>query len=130
MRSSFEDGILYCQFSRETNTIVKGKTFDLVKDRYQLMIVSGDDVKGKFIFYLMSTYHILLIYYIVIFFTIKFSDDHVGFHSKVFVVSESKVALAEVGDIAGASKLLLRLHGAFMLIAWIGTSSCGILLAR
>lgn len=33
-------------------------------------------------------------------------------------------------EFAGASNLLVRLHGAFMLTAWIGTASIGILLAR
>lgn len=40
------------------------------------------------------------------------------------------LALAEVGPVQGNSKLFLRLHGAFMLTAWIGTASLGILLAR
>lgn len=45
-------------------------------------------------------------------------------------VSGVPLALAEVGPVQGASKLLLRLHGAFMLTAWIGTASLGMLLAR
>ncbi|XP_077295552.1 putative ferric-chelate reductase 1 homolog [Arctopsyche grandis] len=102
LRSSFTDGILYCQFTRDTRSTVRDVTFDLVNDRYHIMIVSGDDLKA----------------------------NSVGFHSKVFERSEKKIALSDVGNVAGASKLLLRLHGAFMLIAWIGTSSCGILLAR
>lgn len=132
-----KDNTLYCQFSRETRSVVKDKTFDLVNDRYQLMIVSGDKINGKIIIWL---YHIFILYFLSIIlclFTflsfcclLNFAEDSVSFHSKVYVVSESKVSLAEVGEIAGASKLLLRLHGAFMLVAWIGTSSCGILLAR
>lgn len=39
-------------------------------------------------------------------------------------------SLADVSAIQAASKLFLRLHGAFMLAAWIGTASVGMLLAR
>lgn len=38
--------------------------------------------------------------------------------------------LADVAVFGGASKLFLRLHAAFMIVAWIGTASVGILLAR
>lgn len=38
--------------------------------------------------------------------------------------------LSDVSEVVAASKILLRLHGALMLAAWIGTASVGILLAR
>lgn len=40
------------------------------------------------------------------------------------------MSLATVGTAAASSKLLLKLHGSFMLLAWLGTASLGILLAR
>lgn len=53
-----------------------------------------------------------------------------GFHDIAFLPSAEKQALADVSALAGASRLLVRIHGSFMLAAWIGTASIGILLAR
>lgn len=47
-----------------------------------------------------------------------------------YEVSAEKKSLADVTGFTGASKILLRLHGAFMVTAWIGTASIGILIAR
>lgn len=47
-----------------------------------------------------------------------------------YAVSAERKSLADVSGFTAASKLLLRLHGAFMVAAWIGTASIGILLAR
>lgn len=46
------------------------------------------------------------------------------------MASSNPSYLAEVSVVGGSSKLFLRLHAAFMLTAWIGTASVGILLAR
>jgi hypothetical protein len=46
------------------------------------------------------------------------------------LASANKQALSDVSAVEAASKLLIRLHGSFMLAAWIGTVSIGILLAR
>lgn len=56
--------------------------------------------------------------------------DGVGYHDVVYAVSGQKRPLTYVGAFTEASKLLLRLHGAFMIAAWIGTTSLGIVLAR
>lgn len=53
-----------------------------------------------------------------------------GFHDVGFAAAELKQSLADVSIIAVSSNLLLRLHGAFMIGAWIGTAGIGILLAR
>ncbi len=50
-------------------------------------------------------------------------------HSQRLQSSES-FNLGEVRYLRGRSVLLFRLHGAFMLVAWIGAASVGILLAR
>lgn len=56
--------------------------------------------------------------------------NKVSFHSVAYEVSAEKKSLADVTGFTGASKILLRLHGAFMVTAWIGTASIGILIAR
>lgn len=54
----------------------------------------------------------------------------VGFHTIGKIASGTPRFLSDTSNFSGASVLLLRLHGAFMIIAWIGTASLGILLAR
>lgn len=54
----------------------------------------------------------------------------VGYHDIVRQAAAEKRALADVSAIKSASKLLLHLHGSFMIVAWIGFASLGIVLAR
>lgn len=56
--------------------------------------------------------------------------NSVGYHEIGKIASGSPSYLADVSVFDGASKLFLRLHAAFMITAWIGTASIGILLAR
>ncbi|XP_058458577.1 putative ferric-chelate reductase 1 homolog isoform X2 [Malaya genurostris] len=101
-RSTFEDGVIYCQVERDSMTTVKGQRFDLINGKYHLLLATGSSA----------------------------DSTHVSYHDIGRHVSGVPLALAEVGHVQGSSKLLLRLHGAFMLTAWIGTASLGILLAR
>ncbi|XP_050669345.1 putative ferric-chelate reductase 1 homolog isoform X2 [Leptidea sinapis] len=103
LESSTIDGKLYCKFRRDTVSKVMGQTFDLARNKYNLMVVSGDSMKDA---------------------------DRVGFHSLAFEATGEPLALSTVGTAAASSKLLLKLHGSFMIAAWIGTASLGILLAR
>lgn len=57
-------------------------------------------------------------------------ESSVSYHGIAFLASGDKQALSDVSALAGASRILVRLHGSFMLAAWIGTASVGILLAR
>lgn len=61
---------------------------------------------------------------------IYFLANRVGFHDVAYIAGAEAKSLSDVSEIAAASKILLRLHGAFMLTAWIGTASVGMLLAR
>lgn len=54
----------------------------------------------------------------------------VGYHDVGREAAELSQSLADVSIISGSSNLLLRLHGAFMIGAWIGAAGIGILLAR
>lgn len=63
-------------------------------------------------------------------FIFVWTANSVGYHGTERVASSTPNNLADVANLGGSSKLFLRLHGAFMLIAWIGTASIGILLAR
>ncbi|CAB3237841.1 unnamed protein product [Arctia plantaginis] len=103
LESSIIDGKLYCKFSRNTVSMVKGQTFDLANNMYNLMVVAGSSMKDA---------------------------SRVGFHDVAYEATGAAQALAAVGTAAGGSKLLLKLHGCCMLLAWLGTASLGLLLAR
>ncbi|XP_062543328.1 putative ferric-chelate reductase 1 homolog isoform X2 [Armigeres subalbatus] len=102
LEKSYVDGVIHCKVERDAVTTVKGQRFDLINGKYHLLLATGK----------------------------KADSTHVSYHDIGRHVSGVPLALAEVGPVQGASKLLLRLHGAFMLTAWIGTASLGMLLAR
>lgn len=97
-----ENGMIYCQVEREPVTTVNGVKFDLTKQSYFLLLASGTKIR----------------------------PSTVDYHDIVRLSSQGPLKLSVVANVAGKSKLLLRLHGAFMIAAWIGTASIGILMAR
>lgn len=100
--SSFVDGTIYCKFMRDAVTKVEDREYNLAKDKYHLLIAAGSSVR----------------------------EGNVGYHDVGRAAAEVSQSLADVSIIAGSSNLLLRLHGAFMIGAWIGAAGIGILLAR
>ncbi|XP_060531143.1 putative ferric-chelate reductase 1 homolog isoform X2 [Cylas formicarius] len=102
LNGSVVDGVLYCKIRRDAYTNVNGKVFDLINEKYNLLIASGSSATAS----------------------------SVSFHDLSFLASAQKQSLSDVSALAAASKLLVRLHGCFMLAAWLGTASVGILLAR
>ncbi|CRL00019.1 CLUMA_CG013306, isoform A [Clunio marinus] len=97
-----ENGMIYCQVERQPVTIINGIKFDLTKQNYFLLLASGSGIRPA----------------------------SVDYHDIVRLSSREALKLSEVTNVEGRSTLLLRLHGAFMITAWIGTASIGILLAR
>lgn len=102
LEGSVVDGSIYCRLERDAVSSVMGQRFDLVNDKFHLLVASGSSLKAA----------------------------GVGYHDIGRIASGAPRSLAEVGDFGGKSVLLLRLHASFMLAAWIGTASAGILLAR
>lgn len=102
LEKSHVDGVIHCKVERDAVSTVKGQKFDLINQKYHLLLATGSNA----------------------------DSTHVSYHDIGRHVSGAPLALAEVGTVKGMSKLLLRLHGAFMLTAWIGTASLGIVLAR
>ncbi|CAB0030082.1 unnamed protein product [Trichogramma brassicae] len=99
--SSLVDGVISCKFSRNKLTQIQGRTFNLVEKPYFLLLARGQ----------------------------KVYSSGIGYHDKREAWAEPRL-LAIIGRNAGAGDLLVRLHGALMLAAWIGTTSIGMLLAR
>lgn len=46
LESSVIDGKLYCKFRRDVVSVIKGQTFDLANNMYNMMVVSGSSMKG------------------------------------------------------------------------------------
>lgn len=104
IESSYIDGIIHCRIERNAMTEIRGKRFDLIKEPFYLLVAAGEDL--------------------------KVAENSVGYHSIGKRASGAPQLLTDTAEFKGTSVLLLRLHGAFMLIAWIGTASLGILFAR
>uniref|UniRef100_A0A1L8E3J5 Putative reeler domain protein n=1 Tax=Nyssomyia neivai TaxID=330878 RepID=A0A1L8E3J5_9DIPT len=102
LNSSFNDGVIYCNVERDARTTMMGKTFDLLNNEYYLLLAAGSSLR----------------------------EAGVGFHNIMYRPTSRGARLTDPTNFEAASLLLYRLHGAFMLIAWIGTASAGILLAR
>jgi hypothetical protein len=100
--ASYIDGVIQCSFERDAVSTVRDKHFDLVHQPMHLLLAIGSGLKPK----------------------------GVGYHDLGKESTAVPRFLAEVGNFGTSSKLLIRLHGAFMIIAWIGCTSIGILLAR
>ncbi|XP_017094126.2 putative ferric-chelate reductase 1 homolog [Drosophila bipectinata] len=100
--ASLVDGVIYCRVQRDAQTTVQGRSFDLRNGKYHLLVACGISLK----------------------------ENSVGYHDIGRLASAKAINLTEVQDLEGSSKLLVQLHGAFMIAAWIGTTSLGIIFAR
>lgn len=107
---------------RDPLTQVGNQIFDLVNNKYYLLLASGTGLKGTF----ANVYSSSLL--AIMFFCL--AENGVGYHDIGRIPSDKAINLAELADLGAASKLLLRLHGCFMIAAWIGTTSLGIIFAR
>ncbi|XP_046868903.1 putative ferric-chelate reductase 1 homolog isoform X2 [Drosophila willistoni] len=102
INASFVDGVIYCKVQRDPLITVQGRTFDLRNDKYHLLLASGTTLK----------------------------DTGIGFHDIGRSPSGNRINLAVVQDLGGSKMVLVHLHGAFMITAWIGTASLGVIFAR
>lgn len=57
-------------------------------------------------------------------------DNGIGYHDLGREASSIEVYLAEIATINPKSRVLVQLHGIFMIMAWIGATSAGVVLAR
>lgn len=82
--------------------VVDGNTFDLVNEKYYLLLASGTTLR----------------------------TGSVGFHDINYEPSAASLKLTEVSEVTGRSRTWYKIHGCLMVIAWIGTSTVGIIVAR
>ncbi|XP_056640681.1 putative ferric-chelate reductase 1 homolog isoform X2 [Diorhabda sublineata] len=102
LNSSSIDDTIYCKVRRNVVTIVEGRTFDLDHDMFHLMVAVGSSVQ----------------------------PTTVTYHNLGVTCSAQKLSLTDTSNVHSKSTILVRLHGVFMVIGWIGTVSLGTIIAR
>ena len=102
-QGKFEDGVLQCSFERPEHITVKehGAKINLFNDAFAVLVAKGR----------------------------VYSNQRLARHD-IREASSQPQKLGLTGILKAKSKLLLRLHGAFMIGAWVFSASLGILLAR
>lgn len=101
-----ENGAIYCLVERNSTTLIENIQFDLMTKKFYLLIATGNEIK----------------------------QDSISYHDTTRSVSPKSVSLkGDSYEILGSnekSRVLVALHGCFMVVAWIGLTSIGIITAR
>lgn len=105
-QSRLENDAIYCLVERDVISQINGVTFDLTSRAYFLMIASGTEI----------------------------TSSSIGYHGPNRAVSALPILFEEDNAFvilpAPDSKVLVLIHGSFMIVAWIGTTSIGIFAAK
>lgn len=94
--------MIYCEVDRIPLSTVRGVQFDLINAKHFLLIASGH---GLF-------------------------ENSVGTHDIGRQSSNRAYLLTEVGVVTADVRILLMVHGSFMIVSWIGAASIGIFMPR
>ena len=87
---------------RQSFTRINDVTFDMINNRFFLLIASGRTLR----------------------------TNEVGSHDINYASSGSALNLTTPSAVTFRSRVLLQLHGSFMSVAWVGTTSIGIFMSR
>ncbi|CAG2179941.1 unnamed protein product, partial [Oppiella nova] len=123
---SFNDGIVYCRWSRVPVFTIKKSEFDLLNSSYHLLLAYGPlKPDGKNIDFhtqkKASSTSVNLQ---------KNDGKNIDFHTQK-KASSTSVNLQKNGILKGEPiDILIKLHGLFMIIGWLGCVSIAILIAR
>lgn len=96
-----ENGNIYCLVERNALTTVRDVEFDLINDEFHLLLASGNEA----------------------------GTNAVG-HHELAIASDERVSLTIPRNLEASQRVLIKVHGVLMIIAWIGTASLGIFMAR
>ncbi|CAG2103861.1 unnamed protein product [Medioppia subpectinata] len=100
---SFADGLLHCKWSRKPSFTIRGHSFDLQNNSYYLLLAYGP---------------------------LASDEQNIAKHTEV-KPTDLATNLQSVGILKAAPvSIYIKLHGAFMIIAWLGCVSISILMAR
>lgn len=101
-----ENGAIYCLVERNSTTLIENIQFNLMTKSFYLLLAAGNKIETNSI-----TYHET---------TRSISPKSVSFKGDSFEILGSNEK----------SRLMVTLHGSFMVVAWIGLTSIGIITAR
>ncbi|XP_015186206.1 PREDICTED: putative ferric-chelate reductase 1 homolog isoform X2 [Polistes dominula] len=91
-----------CKFWRDKITVAQGHKFDLVNKPYYLLLAHGSELRA----------------------------NGIGYHDLVRDSTGEAKLLSDVGSFTVSNNMLIHIHGSLMIVAWMGTTSIAILLAR
>lgn len=104
--SKHDDGFTYCRFKIESNLVINDKlAFNFLNSSYYLFLARGPMSSLK-------------------------PPIQLGPHPQAPYKTSAAALLSDVSPIGMASNTLIKLHGCLMIIAWVGTVSLAIFLAR
>ncbi|XP_070494933.1 putative ferric-chelate reductase 1 homolog [Chironomus tepperi] len=103
LESSSIDGRIYCKVLRKAVTTVRGERFDLVNDKFYLLLASGYDIDVD---------------------TVMQHNNEGISYAPVRLTDPQYVRQNEPQNV------LILIHGSFMIVSWIGLTSIGIVFAR
>lgn len=102
MAGTFIDGTLFCITERDPQITVFDKEFDLDTQPYHILLAIGNDI----------------------------TPNSISEHTQR-AASQTAVLLSDIAILGAAGvPILVQLHGAFMIVAWLGCCSIAIVLAR
>ncbi|XP_075679707.1 putative ferric-chelate reductase 1 homolog isoform X2 [Dermatophagoides pteronyssinus] len=105
MNATYNNGILFCKWRKRRRFTLRGTRYDLRDDKYHIMLAFGR----------LS----------------PFSNFHRKEPHFDKIVSDSMVDFRMTGSISAYSKMfLIKFHAFFMIVAWVGFASIGIITAR
>lgn len=97
------DDRIYCKVKRIPESTVRGYTFDLMNEKYYLLLATGVNINLE---------------------SVEKHDQEAISYSTVLLTVPENV------DIDSSTSPLILVHGSFMIVSWIGLASVGIVLAR
>ena len=123
---SYDDGYINCEFKRPTDIRINDDNipaninrFQLLKDKYVVFLAEGTFRNGQILKHRVKDASAEPL--------VKFSGHFFRlFHNFQFFFQPLGIAV----NLEAKSNVFLRLHGAFMIGAWLGSASLGILVAR
>jgi len=102
-----------------------------MRNKYFLLIAAGTSLKGKTEYNNKNCIIVALENGNLLNECVMYVPERsVGYHDLAYTSTAEASALSEIKSLRTSSKLLLRLHGSFMIVAWIGAASIGIVVAR
>ncbi|KAI4503757.1 hypothetical protein M0802_001160 [Mischocyttarus mexicanus] len=99
---SLNEDQINCKFWRDKVTVAQDHKFDLVNKPYYLLLVHGSELRA----------------------------NGVGYHDLLYDSTGEAKLLSDVGSFTASNNMLIHIHGSLMIVAWMGTTSIAILLAR